>query len=70
MKTYFDRLILNLEGLETAIRDAKDEARRHPATIYVETNDGPHSADGGVRFRLVEETLSDGSTVFNVILGA
>jgi hypothetical protein len=69
MTRIMDRLITNLEGLAETIAEAKKLTGRPLAEIYFETADGPSSDDGGVRFRLMEETLTDGSLVYNVHVG-
>lgn len=69
MTTHIDRQIFNLGALQTAVEEALKVSGRRREEVYIETLDGPSSAEDGVRFRLVERRLSDGSTVFDAIIG-
>ena len=64
-QTHIDCRTFSLQELQAVIHDAITTANRSADTIYVDALSGPD----GVRFRLTERTLTDGSTVFDAVIG-
>ena len=60
-----------LQAVTDAVLDAKDirGASVDPSEIYLQIENPANPSADVARFRMTEETLTDGSSVFNVIIG-
>jgi hypothetical protein len=54
------------EELSKALAEMMDICRRHPSTVYMDLIAKESVGSDTVTLLLVEKTLSDGSTVFNI----
>jgi hypothetical protein len=62
LTTIDSRICTDLAELRETLDHFADLAARHPSTVYLD--------QGGLTVLLVEKTLTDGSTVFDIRLGA
>ncbi len=60
-ETVYEKGIATAEDLETLLKLIKT-TEKHLSAVYIEDSDG-----GDIRAHLVEETLTDGSTVQNLV---